>query len=152
MNAIDLSLIAEELKPKAPTAQAPAPPLPPTPFLELRESPPKRRQRGVFDELLASRPEVLLQDAQDHPEAYEDDTLLLLEELYQNVREIRDLTEAERRKLDEATVEFFSASPKTAAPINAPKRGFQIPPAIDVPQPPEDLPDPDVIDAFWWAD
>lgn len=111
-----------------------------------------RRPRGLFEDLLQARPEVLLQDARENPGAYDDDTLEILRRMYENRVAIDDLKEEERRKLNEATGEFFSSTPRQKSPASpaTPLRHR----AVDPPRPPEDA-EPrglaNEVDPFWWS-
>lgn len=150
MNATDISSslkMIEHLCPKPP--EPPAPPAPPNPTLvELVEPLPRRRARGLFADLLSGRPELLLQDAQANPDAYDTDVVELLEQILLNKKDIENLTDEEHRKVDEATTEFFQATPKTSTPASS--AGGRSP---RIPDPPRGgVPvDGPVMDAFWWT-
>ena len=133
--------------------QAPQPPTyPKFPTLaQLAEAPPepKRRQKGLFEELLAARPEILLQDARENPDSYDSDALEILQQMYDGQKKIESLTQPQQQKLDEATMEFMSATPAQkapAAPVNV--SGVRQPP--QAPALPKPIESP-MVDAFWWA-
>ena len=66
---------------------------------------------------------MLSQDANDHPERYDEDTRVFLAELAAGQRKFA-LTEEDRRVLDQATLDFAAyRSPKpTTPPIPAPRK------------------------------
>jgi hypothetical protein len=90
--------------------QPPDPPLPPKfpEIYELLDEPmaPPRRQKGLFEELLHNRADILLSDAQAHEGKYSDDVVSLLTDLYTKKKKVEDLQPEERQLLDEATLFF----------------------------------------------
>lgn len=142
--------LLEMALPSLPPIEPPKPPEPPSPpsvGIEVSDPPPRRR-RGFFEELLQGQPEHLLQDSHEHPDAYDQETLEVLKKLYESRLSLETLSEAEKEKLDRATVEFFSATPRTRAPVNN-RAGQELrgPPGLPAPTPVEGP----VMDAFWWT-
>ena len=136
--------------PKPPELLPPQPPSVPLPFQLVEQQANPRRQRGLFDDLLAGRPEAIISDAQDHPDAYDPETVELLQQLMLNKRELDSLTAVEKDKLDQATMEFFSSSPasqKGKATTNGSTAKQEQPGAA----PKQDPVDGPVLDAFWWT-
>lgn len=125
----------------------PEPPSPPSVGIEISD-PPARRRRGFFEELLQGRPEHLIQDSHEHPDAYDQETLEILKKLYDSQLSLEALSDVEKEKLDRATVEFFSATPRTRTPVNN-RAGQELrgPPGLPPPEPVEGP----VMDAFWWT-
>jgi hypothetical protein len=106
------------------------------------------RSRGLFEDLLQSHPEVLLQDAQQHPEAYDEDVVAILARMVENRDAINELKPAEVEKLNQATTEFFSATPSTKdVPRPQPKRVAREP----VESPEEVVMDVPSGDPFGWT-
>jgi hypothetical protein len=110
----------------------------------VADLPPKRE--GFFAELLDDQAAVLLDDANRHPEHYEEGTLPLLEALLADPK--RHLAPDERAQLDRATFEFATARPpsgeRAAAARQAPharRKSEPRPLALD-PEPPP----------FWWRE
>lgn len=121
-------------------------------LLELAEAPPpsagKSRSRGLFDDLLQARPEVLLQDALEHPGAYEEDVVELLKRMTENRHLIDQLSQEEAEKLNLATAEFYSSSPGKP-PVLPRKPKKVVMEAVESPtEEPIDIP---TQDAFWWT-
>jgi hypothetical protein len=116
----------------------------PNPF-EVVEPPPKRRPRGLFQDLLQGRPEALLHDSQEHPDSYSQDELELLQALYEGRRQLAQLTQGEMETLDKAVMEFASSTPKEKPkPVVV---RLQRSPAAPV----EETQDSPEVNAFWWS-
>ena len=116
-------------------------------LVEQEKTPAKSRSRGLFEDLLQARPEVLMQDALEHPEAYDDDVIELLRRMVENREGVIALGDDEAEKLNLATAEFFSASPgkkKEVAKTPGRVRGIPSAPVVE----PMDLPS---NNAFWWT-
>lgn len=64
------------------------------------------RPRGLYQELLFSRPEAMYQDSLDHPEKYQESVRNLLRSLVSSGREPGP---AERKQLDAAVLDFSYA-------------------------------------------
>lgn len=79
------------------------------PLLRLAETPP--RPTSLFQGLMGGRLEVLLQDAADHPERYDEVELLMLQELATGTRKLEGMTAAEREVLDRATLDYAAVRP-----------------------------------------
>jgi len=102
------------------------------------------RPRGLFEELLLSRPEELYLDALEHPEKYDPQVLPLTRELI-SLR--RKPTEAERRVLDRAVLDLTEAPRQKAAPV--PRRAP--PPPAERPREAADpFPELEGMKPFWW--
>jgi len=117
--------------------------------MELVEKSPSTsssRSRGLFEDLIQSRPEVLLQDALEHPGAYDEDVIDLLSRMVEN-RKLA-ITDDEVEKLNLATAEFFSASP--GKPKEKPKTTVQMPRRVPT-APVEEPMDIPSQNAFWWT-
>ncbi len=94
-------------------------PVNPHPLLRLADTPPPSSP-SLFQGLLGGRLDVLVQDAVDHPERYDEATQLALQELTAGTRKLEAMTPAERSILDRATMDFAAYRPPPA-PKNAPK-------------------------------
>jgi hypothetical protein len=150
-----ISLQALELKPPEP----PAPPIFPT-FLELVEQdrlplPRSDRPKGLFEELLAARPEALYLHGLEHEGLYDDETAQLLHELVSNQRAFRSLTLKEQELLDRATFDFATARPR--APLKPPAKLAEPPKDDDEEEEktaeetsPEQTPSPEEMSPYWW--
>lgn len=128
-------------------------------LVEAERAPSSSRPKGLFEELLGSRPEAMYLDADAHPEKYEDGALELLREL---VATPRELSAAERELLDRSVLAFLER-PRPKTPSHAPVRekmsaatfeddggadggDFGLDDGSDVPAPAQgDDPPP-----FWW--
>lgn len=106
------------------------------------------RSRGLFEDLLQSRPEVLLQDAHQHPGAYDEDVVALLERMVENRGVINELEPADAEKLNRATAEFFSASPSTKSAPRPESKRVAIKPVDSPEEKPMDIPSDN---PFWWT-
>ena len=114
-----------ELFPTAPVQFQPFPKFPtleemlehqkgkPHPLLQLSEVP-APKPSSLFEGLLGGRTEVLLQDALDHPERYDDATRAALEAL---AARGGVATPEDRKLLDNATLDFAAFRPPRAAPL-----------------------------------
>ena len=78
------------------------------------EKPKKRREQGLFEGLLQSRPEPILQVVEDVPGRFDPAAVAVLYRLYEDPHILEDLSPTEQRLLDEATAEFFAARPRGA--------------------------------------
>ena len=88
----------------------------PHPLLQLGTAPP-RPSPSLFQGLLGGRLDVLMQDALEHPERYEDTTREALAAL--GTKKPEDLGPEEHAVLDRATLDFATYRPP--APTPAPK-------------------------------
>jgi hypothetical protein len=116
----------------------------------MQLSPKKPVPQGLFEQLLQKRPEHILQSADEFPDRYNAQTLSLLRALYNNATTFEQLTAEEKELLNQATSEFFSATPaKPGTPPRAstPSTLTGTPVAAPKPQPVEGP----VMDAFWWT-
>jgi hypothetical protein len=127
-------------------------------FAELcskEETPTTTTNQGIYETLLGGRPDLLYQDAQSHPEKYEDSTLELLSEL---VQKQRPLSTEEKTQLDLAVLSYHSRpSPKpTVAQRLKPNSHsesmtpFQTRPPVEAPEMESSQQDSDVVAPFWW--
>lgn len=83
----------------------------------------RSKPQGLFDGLLGGEPAVLLQDASENPDKYDDETVELLHDLVQGTKKKADLKEADTRLLDLATFTFSSyVKPKAPKPVERPRR------------------------------
>ena len=80
------------------------------PLLQLGEAPPSRPQ-SMFEGMLGSRLDVLLDDVARQPDAYDAAARGLLEELAAGTKKLADLGKEDRHALDRATVDFASYKP-----------------------------------------
>lgn len=112
------------------------------------------RPRGLYEELLQSRPEALYVDTLDHPEKYPEEVRTLVAELV-NTR--RAPSVEERAMLDLAIIDFVAKPPPKGAERPKPPPPKRI--RLDVPR--EEMSDafdeeepeagpPDTSKAFWW--
>jgi hypothetical protein len=99
-------------------AQILAHPVNPHPLLQLTEASPPSRPASLFEGLLGGRVEVLVQDAVDHPERYDEPTRAALQAL--GARGAGALSPAEQSVLNQATMDFAAYRPPPT-PKNAPK-------------------------------
>lgn len=93
----------------------------PHPFLRLSEPPPRRSPtHGLLQELLGGRLEVLIADAERHPDRYDEDTKDLLEILAAGTKTIEKLNPTEQLLLNRAVIDYAAfkprAKPKPPAP------------------------------------
>lgn len=138
-----------------------APPSFPT-LLELvedsKQPPPPKKEKGVFEELLRGRVDVLLQDALESRSEYDDEVLALLHELYLNRLKLEELTPEQRLLLDAATMKFFSRPEVNNPDVHhrAPKKLWKppveiAPEAASFQETEEAAPlGEDGLPAFWW--
>lgn len=70
-----------------------------------------KRPKGLFEELLGGRSDILFQDAQQHRDRYDETTLALLQDLVTGKRRREELTKEEREMLDQAVCDFASYVP-----------------------------------------
>ena len=115
----------------------------------MQLSPKKPVSQGLFEQLLQKRPEPLLQSAAEFPDRYSEKTTALLHALYNNATTFEKLTAEEKELLNQATSEFFSATPaKPGAPPTTSMPSLRgTPVVVPHPQPVEGP----VTDAFWWT-
>lgn len=91
------------------------------PLIQLVDPLPPRPQ-GFFEELLRSRPEVLVQDMDRHPERYPEEARAVLVGLVGGRRPSTSLTKEERLLLDQATFNFVQDAPAPKKVVPAPKQ------------------------------
>ncbi len=126
----------------------------PHPLLQLTATPPPSRPSSLFQGLLGGQLDVLVQDAADHPERYDDATRSALAALGAGNRE---LTPADHKLLDNATMDYAAFRPPKAPPRapDAPKPPPRRPRLLDD----GDMPDGrepqvetpgGVMSAYWW--
>ena len=153
------SSLTESLEPLAPLL---APSFPkfhelvnPKTFEVAREVGPSvsSQPQGLFNGLLRDDFATLYQDATENPSKYDEQTVGLLMQLMQGAIKVRELTEAERRLLDKATIDFASYVSPKAAPKKVPPPPAQTSsdktPVTAPPTPGIDVPETDTP-AFWW--
>lgn len=103
----------------------------------------------MFEELLSSRPEPLLQSAAEHPDRYDERALSLIRAIYNNSTSYEELLPEEQVLVDQATTEFFQA-PSPKKPESKKHSTHSSP--IHHHEPPKEEPiDGPVTDAFWWT-
>ena len=109
--------------------------------------PATKTDTGLFSTLLCSNLDALYQDSLIHPEKYQEETRDLLTSL---VTENRQPTDAERKTLDLAVIDFAQAVPQkplAAQPSHSPST------PVDPVSPHDEEVLPDVEpEPFWWAD
>jgi hypothetical protein len=112
-------------------------------------APPK--PRGVFQELMSSRPEYILQSAEEYPGRYDDRALSLLRAIYNNTTSYEALSPNDQELINQATMEFFQRPP-IKEPRKASLGTSQKQTAIidDGPIREEPIEGP-IMDAFWWT-
>lgn len=110
-------------------------------------TPAPKVSRGVFEELLG-HPEPILQSAVEDPERYDAQALSLLRAIYNNTVRFSDLTPEEKALVNQATMEFFSATPSKPVPPAPPMLPTRPRDAEGHDAEPVDGP---VLDAFWWT-
>jgi hypothetical protein len=84
------------------------------PLLQLTEAKPKREPQSLFQGLLGGDAAALIQDSTEHPEKYSPAALQLLSDLAAGAKGVKSLTRAEALLLNQATIDFASATPVTA--------------------------------------
>lgn len=117
-------------------------------YAELHSPKAEKPRDGLFNQLLESRPEVLHIDASEHPDKYDTETIALLRDLVNRRLDVRELDEEDLLRLDRATLDFATATPKaeTKKPPTAPKKVAveDSGPVMGVDVPASDMP------PFWW--
>lgn len=103
----------------------------------------------MFEELLSGRPEPILQSAAEELERYDPRAVSLLRALHHNTARFSDLTLEEKELVNQATMEFFSATPAKPAPPPPPL--VRPPRAVDEEGHDVEAVDGPVLDAFWWT-
>lgn len=127
----------------------------PHPLLQLTETTPPSSHASLFQGLLGGQRDVLVQDALDHPERYDEATREALAALGTDARE---LTPADHKLLDSATLDYAAFRPPRPTPRapSAPKPPPRRPKLLDD----GDMPDgrePQVetpggtMSAYWWV-
>ncbi len=109
-----------------------------------------KSERGLFQELLLSRPEGIYEDAVDHPEKYAPEVLPLTRELLESRREP---TTVERAILDAAVLDLMKTAPKPAAPPPTRAKLERAMPILSPPPAPVPISSPageGEPQAFWW--
>jgi len=125
------------------------------PLLQLTDVPPPP-ERSLFQDLLGGRLEILTQDALDNPDRYEEGTRSLLTELMNGAKKREQLSPAEQRLLNRATIDFATYQPEKPKAGVAPPKQKTTPKllSLDVvmPETPKAEPvDPDMpAPAYWW--
>lgn len=122
-------------------------------LMQLVEAPPAlpaRRKKGLFEDMLQARPEILLQDAHKNPQSYDQDAYEILYRMHEGKKKFQELTQQEQQALDEATMEYFSATPRQRAPAApiSPSSGYRAAPETAATPTPIEAPS---VDAFWWT-
>ena len=123
------------------------------PLVQLTETAPPTSSPSIFQGMLGGRLEVLLQDAADHPERYDEATHVMLGELAAGTRKVEDLAPG---ALDSATMDFAAfrpppRPPAAARPAPAPRRPSLLATEMaDSRTPPDELEPGNPMSAYWW--
>jgi len=111
------------------------------------------RPRGLYQELLLSRPEPLYADVLDHPEKYPETVMPILRSLLETRREP---TEEERKVLDAAVIDFATKTREQKVPTPRPAKRqkkkeleHRMPELSSDATSPPALPDGE-MKPFWW--
>lgn len=127
------------------------------PLLKLTDAAPVE-PASLFNGLLGGRLEVLTQDAAAHPDRYDEETRIFLEELDGGARKLKELSPADAEMLDRAVMDFASARPQNKpAPTKDPPKSKK--PALLVEEgelpderaPQVELPNGNTAAAYWWT-
>lgn len=117
------------------------------------ESPPPV-ERGLFQEVLRGRADILLEDAQLAKEKYDEETRELLIDLYTGRKKLDGVTADQRRLLDDATLALLSRpevnhgiTRRDLKPGNVPQKRREI--SFDGPEAVSPRGE-DGLPAFWW--
>jgi hypothetical protein len=112
----------------------------------------ERKPQGLFEGLLRTRADILLEDALKNRDKYDPEVVNLLVLLYEGKNSFATLPAEEQTKLDEATALYF-ARPEVNNPIykgRAPKSVWK-PASWTLDEKPETSPlGEDGLPAYWW--
>jgi hypothetical protein len=97
-------------------------------------SAPTAEQRSLFDSLLGD-PLTLFQDVLDHPQDYDESLPVLLQEVIQGSKKLDELSDDDRRRLDDAVLVFVDPVPAAAPPDPPPDSPAPTPPGPKRPTP-----------------
>jgi hypothetical protein len=123
----------------------------PHPLARLTSELPKRPPSyGLLQELLGGRLDVLISDAQRHPERYDVDTRELLELLGSNPAAFQKMNPTEQQMLNRAVIDYAAFKPREKPPI-PPKAQKAKPVNVEEPEPPVEEEGPgNVLSNYWW--
>lgn len=125
----------------------------PHPFVQLAEPlAPPSPTRGLLQELLGGRLDVLIHDAYANPSRYDGDTRSLLDLLGNDPKYIQKMTEDEQLMLNRAVIDFAAFKPKEKTAAKLPLKPKPTTPGEDSgrgPQVEEDGPG-GTMSPYWW--
>lgn len=114
---------------------------------------PSRREPSLFEQYMGSRPENILQSANEDPSRYDEHAISLLRAMYSGLTSYDKLTTTEQQLVNGAAVEFLSPTVKPKVETKKPvlrtvenqelEEGESLPIAKPIDGP--------VLDAFWWT-
>jgi hypothetical protein len=126
------------------------------PLLQLSEAGPPSEPASLFQGMLGGNLLPLMQDSIDHPERYDDETQLFLNELAAGLRKAE--TPEDKARLDAATLDFASGGrqqpkPRPPAPPPKPRAAAVDPyaPGLDDGRAPQVETAGGPMSAYWWA-